>query len=69
MESIQAGTSLNMLGKSLDAQKLGTDLINKTLAANAQAGAQAAPQAPGDQAFQQSVLASQGVGRNVNIST
>ena len=64
MEAIQAQSAVGALGKSLKTQQLGADLINKTLAE----GAQVQAQTPQGDAFQQSVLASQGIGRNLNIS-
>ena len=65
MEAIQANAAVGALGKSLETQKLGADLINKTLAG----AGQAQPVRPSaDQSFQQSVLAGQGLGGNLNIS-
>lgn len=64
MEAIQAQSAVGALGKSLETQKLGADLINQTLAK----GQEIQAQAPQDNAFQQSVLASQGVGRKLNLT-
>ena len=64
MEAIQAQSAVGALGKSLETQRLGADLINQTLAK----GEEIQAQTPDDNAFQQSVLASQGVGRKLNIS-
>ncbi len=64
MEAIQAQSAVGALGKSLETQRLGADLINQTLAK----GQEIQAQTPDGNAFQQSVLASQGIGQKLNLT-
>lgn len=64
MEAIKAQSAVGALGKSLETQRLGADLINQTLAK----GQEIQAQTPDGDAFQQSMLASRGVGRKLNLT-